>query len=710
MGRPYIIALAGNPNCGKTTIFNLLTGAHQHVGNYPGVTVERKKGRCRIGNCDCTFIDLPGIYGLSNSSPEEKVAFDELYYGKIDLILNVVDAGNAQRNLYLTTQIAELGLPMLIAFNMIDDAKARGLSFNFPLLERFFGAKIIPTVGADGIGIDALKQAIGQALLAPPAPPQPIRYGKTLDSIAVELSESTAAALGLPPNGKCRALALKLLENPSFLQQFPKLNVLAPRLQELRAMLQSRYGTTAEGYLADRRYGAIAGACRETISSTAEKRRQISEVIDKVVLNRFLGIPIFLAVMYLMFTFTFYAAAPLTEGLQWIFSTLVSGIDVLWPDQRWELLHRLLSEGVIGGVGGVLAFLPNLLLLFLAIAFLEGTGYMSRAAFVMDGFMHLFGLHGKSFVPMVLGFGCSVPAVMATRTIESRKDRLTTMMVLPFFSCSARLPIYALMIPAFFAEQYRALILLVLYSIGFIVALAAARVLKSTLFSGEDEIFLMELPPYRLPTLRSMSIHIWERTVLYLKKAGTMILFASIVMFLLNTYPIKPAGNAYSREKAKVEQSTLSQEEKAAALDKLNFSLQAERLEYSCAGRIGKAIAVVMRPAGFDWRASSALVGAAVGKELFVAQLSILYRIGDADSDSGRDVLQSTLHAHYTPLQGFCIMLFCLLTFPCIATLAVIRKESGSWGIMLLEFFGMTSIAYCLTVAVYQCGLFFLNF
>ncbi|WP_176012066.1 ferrous iron transport protein B [Victivallis sp. Marseille-Q1083] len=704
----YRIALAGNPNCGKTTVFNLLTGTRQHVGNYPGVTVERKSGRCRIGNLDVELIDLPGIYGLSSSSPEEQVAFRELLETKIDLIFNIIDAGNPQRNLYLTTQLAELNIPMLLVFNMVDDARNRGLEFDYAKLERYFGAKIVETVGSDGEGIDKLKETAQEILETEPKPlPVRLHYGETTDA-AIEALTRAVEALQLPQFNHipARYFAIKLLENDEDVGRMPEF---APVLEEAasrREKLTARHGINHETFMADCRYGMIAGACREAIHINNEQRRQISDNIDKVATNRYLGVPIFLIMMLLVFAFTFTCGEPLMQLLDFFFSGLADFLSEYWPATFLPFVKSLVIEGIIGGVGSVLSFLPNILLLFLAIAFLEGTGYMARAAFVMDGFMHKFGLHGKSFIPMLLGFGCSVPAVMATRTIESERDRLTTILILPLMSCGARLPIYALIIPAFFPENFQAMIMWVIYLIGIALALGCAVLLKSTLFRGEDEVFVMELPPYRMPTMKSLLIHMWERTVMYLRKAGTLILTASVLLYVINTFPEKKTFDRdYDAAIAAVEQRQLPEEEQQDQIQTLRAERQSEILAYSLAGRIGKGLEVVMHPLGFDWRVSSALIGAFAAKELFVSQLGILYSVGEANEASLP--LRTHLQENYTPLQGFCIMLFCLVSMPCIATVAVVRRETNSWTLTLLQVCGLTLMAYLLTLIVYQAGSFF---
>ncbi|HQL88668.1 MAG: Ferrous iron transport protein B [Lentisphaerae bacterium ADurb.Bin082] len=703
----YRVALAGNPNSGKTTIFNALTGTRQHVGNYPGVTVERKSGVCRLDGLNIELVDLPGIYSLSASSIEEKIVFQELLSTRLDLIVNVIDAGNVQRNLYLTTQLAELGIPMLLTFNMADDARRNGLQFNLPMLEKYFGAPIVETVGSREEGIDELKAAIAKALRQLAAPPTPMRYDQETDDA---IQDITAAISQLPPPPgqpiPPRYFAIKLLENDPEVSALPTFAEVLPLAASWRDRLALRHGLNSNTLMADCRYGMIAGACREAISYSHEHRQQLSDALDKVLTNRFLGLPIFLLIMLAVFTFTFTCGEPFVKLIDFFFTRLAAGLGALWPDSTLPLLKALVLEGVIGGVGGVLMFLPNILLLFLAIAFLEGTGYMSRAAFVMDGFMHKFGLHGKSFIPMLLGFGCTVPAVMATRTIESERDRITTILILPLMSCSARLTIYLLFIPTFFVERWQPIVLWIVYLLGAAIALGGAVLLKSTLFKGDDEVFVMELPPYRLPTLKSLLIHTGERAIMYLHKAGTIILAASIILFFINTFPRPQTYTVdYEAEAADIVASNLPWDETKEALCTLNSQRRAEELEYSIAGRIGKKINLVMRHAGFDWKASSALVGAFAAKELFVSQLAILNTVSDSDCDDANEMLRDRLRASYTPLQAFSIILFCLISMPCVATVAVVKREANSWRLAIAQLAALTAMAFVVSFLVYQGGL-----
>jgi ferrous iron transport protein B len=706
------IAMIGNPNCGKTTVFNQLTGARQHVGNYSGVTVDSKSGICKLSDTlSVEIIDLPGIYSLANGSPEERVVFDELTSGKIDYLLNVIDAGNARRNLYLTTELAELEIPMLLVFNMIDEAEKQGLKFDFRKLESFFGCPNCTTAGAKGRGIDNLKNLIAQIVTSSEKrlPVKPL-YGPKTDNAIKDISEKIKDITlenGIQIPARCAAI--KLLEEDSALINRPEYAPFLADITKWRNEISTRNGLYSSTVMADFRYGVIAGACQEAITIDAGHRRKVSDIIDKIAINRFLGIPIFLVIMYLVFYLTFVIGQYPMDWLEICFGALGEAIGEIWSPDCLPLLRDLVIDGIIGGVGSVLVFLPNIIILFAAIAFLEGTGYMARAAFVMDGFMHIFGLHGKSFIPMLLGFGCTVPAIMATRTIESRRDRLTTILVLPFMSCGARLPIYLLFISAFFAPNIRSFVMWGIYLIGTIIALLAALVMKSTIFKGDDEVFVMELPPYRMPTMQSIIIQMWERTVMYLKKAGTLILGASIIMFILNTFPRTEESAALKAAEAKYQttlNAAVAKNSKEVPpvpeeLAKLRLEHQSLSLENSYAGYIGKTLAKILKPIGFDWKCSSALVGALSAKELFVAQLGVLYSIEEDDVKT----LEAKLQQNYTPLQGFCIMLFCLLTIPCIATIAMVLRETGSWKWTIFQIVLFTSIAYVATLLVYQIGL-----
>jgi len=678
------VALAGNPNSGKTTVFNALTGARHHVANYPGVTVEKKEGTFEMDAARVTVVDLPGTYSISAYSLEERVARDFLFDEQPDVVVDVIDASNIERHLYLTVQLIEMRVPLVLAFNMSDIARSRGLEFDLQQLEILLGARIVPLVASKGQGIGDLMQAVAETAQQKCPAPVVVRYGgevdKELDKIEAIVAGASAHLRSVYP---VRWLALKLLEEDSQVCEWFADPAVLEQAEASRAHLKKVYGDSADIIVADRRYGFISGACQETIRNTIHLRHDFSDLVDKVLTNRFLGLPIFGLLMFLVFYLTFTAAALPMRGLEIVFDQLGRFVLAAWPEGTLLPLRSLLVDGIISGVGGVVIFLPNILLLFLGIAILEDTGYMARAAFLMDRIMHKIGLHGKSFIPMLIGFGCSVPAIMATRILENRRNRLATMMVLPLMSCGARLTIYALLIPAFFAPVWRGPMMFLIYIIGIVLAIVAVKALRLTVFRGETVPFVMELPPYRVPTLKGLTIHMWDRAWMYLKKAGTVILMLSIVLWAMISYPKLP-------------------EERVQGLDEPQR--QSAALQYSIAGKIGKAVEPIIRPLGFDWKIGTALIGAGLAKEVFVSQLSIVYAVGADESDENLEVLRQRLREDYSPLQGFCIMLFCLITAPCVATVAITRRESGAWSWAAFQYFGLTALAYVVTLAVYQSG------
>ena len=699
MKQEMTIALAGNPNSGKTTIFNALTGARQHVGNYPGVTVERKEGRCRHKNKEIQIVDLPGTYSLTAYSIEEAVTRNFIIDEHPDIVIDIVDASNLERNLYLALQLMEIGAPVVLAFNMSDVAHNRGIEFDLDRLSELLGGPIVSTVGHKGAGLNELLDVAIEEVQAPGSRIRPrLEYGREIEQERGRIAGLLAESKMDLDNREPEWVALKLLENDAELQK----RIVEPHIKEaLEVSMKSIENTTGdppEILIADHRYGYISGACQECVRSTVEKRHEISDKIDAIVTNRVLALPIFAFLMYAVFHLVFTLGAPPMDWLEALFGWMGGTIAGFWPQGSESVMKSLLVDGVIGGVGGVVIFLPNIIFLFLAIAILEDSGYMARAAFIMDRFMHKIGLHGKSFIPMLIGFGCSVPAIMATRTLENQRDRLTTMLVAPLMSCGARLPIYALIIPAFFPSQWHAPMLWLIYVIGIALAIILAKILRSTLFRGETEPFVMELPPYRMPTLKSVSLHMWERSWLYLKKAGTIILAVSIVLWALTSYPQKQTFDTdYETRIAQAEQQ--GQQETATALEQQR---QAEELSHTLAGRIGHGLKPVINPMGFDWRIGTALIGAFAAKEVFVAQLGIVYSLGETEEESVS--LRDQLRSNYSPLVGFCIMLFCLISAPCMATIAVTRRESNSWKWALFQLGGLTVLAWTITTLVYQLG------
>ena len=531
-----------------------------------------------------------------------------------------------------------------------------------------------------------------------------MNYGSEIDK-EIEKLEALSKTNGLIKGEyNMRWAALKLLENDKEMRA----KVLSPELnsqiEKGISHIEKMLGESPETVIAERRYGFISGACQEAVRSTIEVRHMLSDRIDALVINRVLGIPLFLGLMYLVFHLTFTLGNPPMEWIEGFFGWLGRIIGNRWPDGSESLLKSLLLDGIIGGVGGVVIFLPNILLLFLAIAILEDSGYMARAAFIMDRLMHKIGLHGKSFIPMLIGFGCSVPAIMATRTLENRRDRLTTMLVTPLMSCGARLSIYALIIPAFFPQAWHAPMLWIIYLIGIILAVISAKLLRSTVLKGDSVPFVMELPPYRMPTIKGVLIHMWERGWLYLKKAGTIILGISILLWAMTTFPglSKDETAPFEMSRQLILAGNMSEEEKTEQLEEIGNKEAEAELRNSVAGSVGHALEPVLKPMGFDWRIGTALIGAFAAKEVFVAQMGIVYSVGEANEES--ETLREKLKGNYTPLVGFCIMLFCLISAPCMATIAVTRRESNSWHWALFQLGGLTFLAYVLTVIVYQSG------
>ncbi len=677
------VALAGNPNSGKSSVFNMLTGARQHVGNYPGVTVEKKEGQCTHADYQMAIVDLPGTYSLTAYSTEELIARHYIQEEAPDVVVDVVDASNLERNLYLATQLIEMNVPLVLAFNMSDVAKRRGIEFDLEQLSHLLEAEIVPTVGNKRIGREALLDAIvATAQHVRSERRQQVHYGAEIEEelarilVAVETNETEL--LGQYDR---RWIAVKLLEqDDDIVAKVTNAETLRTVEQSI-THLRGIFGDDPEIVMADRRYGFISGACQEATRSSVERRHDISDSIDAVVTNRILGLPIFLLLMYMVFFLTFEVGSYPMSWLEQFFGWLGGAIYSNWPGESATWLRSLVVDGIIGGVGGVLVFLPNILLLFMAIALLEDSGYMARAAFVMDRIMHKIGLHGKSFIPMLIGFGCSVPAIMATRILENRRSRLTTIMVIPLMSCGARLAIYALFIPAFFPVRWQGPVLWIIYIVGIVLGIAAAKVLRLTVFKGETVPFVMELPPYRMPTAKGTLVHTWQRGWMYVRKAGTVILGLSIVLWFAMSFPKPPENRLQGLDEQQANQV---------------------RLRYSIVGRVGQAVAPIMRPLGFDWKIDTALIGAVAAKELFVSQLSIIYAVGSADEDSPS--LRQHLRADYSPLTGFCVMLFCLISAPCVATVAMTRQETNSWRWALFQFFGLTVLAYVFTLVTYQVG------
>ena len=705
------VALAGNPNCGKTSLFNALTGARQHVANYPGVTVERRTGRCEIDQFAVNVIDLPGTYSLSSFSPDERVAQDELTDAP-DVVVVVADSTQLERNRVLLAQIMQTGANTVLCLNMSDEAHAAGQRIDLPLMEKLLGFPVVETVGHRAQGVADLKRAIARAA-AQPTGPSRLVLGETMD-------KAVAAIRPLLPKQdqsifRSDWIATRLLAGDR--EYGPRVAAMAggkaalDEAERQRQRIEAYTGADISVFVTERYFGFVDGLLREVRTQDSRvDSRQLTDRIDAVLVHRLLGLPIFGLVMYIIFWLTFKVGE---VPMNWIDATvrfLSVHLAALWPAGSTSILRSLLVDGVVGGVGGVIVFLPNIVLLFLGLAFLEDTGYMARAAFLTDRLMHRFGLHGKSFIPMLSGFGCSVPGIMATRTLENHRDRIVTMLVLPLMSCGARLTIWMLLIPAFFSPAWRAPMLWFIYAVGIGLALVLALLLRKTLLRGEDAPFVMELPPYRLPTLRSVIIKMTERAGVYLRRAGTTILGISILLWAAISFPKPPV---YAVD-AQIASGTIIVSAAGATGDgqthlserEVASRRSAENLEYSFAGRLGHALEPAFRPLGFDWKILTAMIGAFATKEVFVAQMGIVYSISDADK--GTEGLRAVLARNYGPLVGLSMMLFLLVATPCMSTVAVTRRESGKWSYALLQLGGLTGIAYGLSLVVYQVGRLFI--
>jgi len=714
MKKEIKIALAGNPNSGKTTVFNNLTGAKQHIGNYPGVTVEKKTGERKYKGYKINIVDLPGTYSLTAYSLDEVVARNFIIDEKPDVVVDIIDSSNLERNLYLATQLMELDMPLVFAFNMTDVAKSSGKKIDIKLLSELMGVPIVETIGHQNKGMNELLDTVINAAEKKTKEKKVIvRYGEEIENevekIAAILTKEDVLTEKLNP----RWLAIKLLEQDKEVIEAVKKSTggdykkIEKIVNKSMAHIKSILRDSPETVIADARYGFINGALQEAYEETQAGKITASDKIDKVVTNRILGLPIFFGLMWLMFQFVFTVGA---YPMDWIDMGFGKLGDLASNALSEGLLQSFIVDGLIGGVGGVLIFTPNIILLFICIAILEDSGYMARAAFVMDRIMHKIGLHGKSFIPMLIGFGCTIPAYMAARTLENRKDRLVTMHVNTFMSCGARLPIYILLAGAFF-PAYAGNVIFSIYVIGIVMAILMAKLLRSTRFKGEAAPFVMELPPYRVPTFKGVMVHMWERTKLYLKKAGTIILAVAIIIWILFTFP--KIGDNYSTDydaeivslEESCESSSITKEELEEAIVVIEGKMAEEELEYSAAGRMGHFIEPVFKPLGLDWRMAIATISGIAAKEVVVSTMGTLYSISEADEES--ESLRETLANEYSPLVGYNFMLFSLLYFPCMAGIAVFRREAGRKE-MWFQIGYTLLLAWVVSFVVFQIGRLFI--
>lgn len=689
------VALAGNPNCGKSSLFNALTGSHQRVGNFSGVTIEKHEGYVDYRNYRILFVDLPGTYSLTAYSPEELLTRNYLIDEAPDMVVNVVEGPNLERNLLLTTQLMEMEVNLLVALNMYDEVQAQGIDIDVKQLQRLLGCHIVPTSAKKKQGLDSLLDHVVRVYEGDiEVKKNKLAFRPEVENAVETITEllSHEAELG---RYNLRWLGIKLLENDkevyNIVRQYPVWVKVELALQQAMQETERVYTTDPELSITEDRYAFIRGAMQECVEHAPERKRSLTDYIDSVVLNRVLGIPVFLFIVWVIFHMTFTLGTPLMDGLDTLFSTLS---ETVAPHLANETLRSALVDGVIAGVGGVLIFLPNILLLFLGLSFLEASGYMARAAFVVDKVMHRFGLHGKSFIPMITGFGCSIPAIMATRTLKSPSDRLATIMIIPFMSCGAKLPVYVLLAGAFFTPAAAANVMFGIYMLGIVIGLLSALAMKKTILKSESEPFVMELPPYRWPSFRSVLLQAMRKAMMYLKKAGTIILLAVLLIWTFSNYPKNPELDAeLDRRITAIEQTSADEEEKEQALIEAENIISAEQLEYSVAGRAGKMLEPLIRPLGFDWRIGIALVTGLAAKEVVVSTMGTIYSLGEADETSVELKTILKRDPGFNQATALSLMVFVLLYIPCVAAIGVMRKEIGEW--KAVAFYG----AYAVTVA-----------
>lgn len=712
--RTINVALVGNPNCGKTSLFNIASGAHEHVGNYSGVTVDAKEGFFDFQGYHFRIVDLPGTYSLSAYTPEEIYVRKHIIDETPDVIINVVDASNLERNFYLTTQLIDMNVRMVIALNMYDELEASGNKLDYLKLSQLFGVPMVPTVCRKGEGVDKLFHVIigiyeGSDFLTQKKAEirtevledlrdwhetyvpdhkfgshseeehiKPrgifrhihINHGPELERSIQAVKKLISVNEQIRHKYSTRFLAIKLLEDDKDIELFVETlpnggEILALRDKEVQR-IYNVMNEDSEQAITDAKYGFITGALKETFTDNHMEKEQTTRVIDSIVTHRIWGYPIFFLFLYIMFEGTFVLGDYPMQGIEWLVDQLGN---LIRNNMAEGPLKDMLVDGIIGGVGGVIVFLPNISILYFFISVMEDSGYMARAAFIMDKIMHRMGLHGKSFIPLIMGFGCNVPAIMASRTIEDRKCRLITMLINPLMSCSARLPIYLVMVGAFFPNQ-ASFVLLCIYATGIILAVLMARLFSKFLVKGDDAPFVMELPPYRMPTTKSILRHTWEKGAQYLKKMGGIIMIASIIIWFLGYYPQHDA-----------------------------YETVAEQQENSYIGQIGKAVEPVIEPLGFDWKLGIGLISGVGAKELVVSTLGVLYT-----NEEDVENVNLSNRIPITPLAALAYMLFVLIYFPCIATLAAIKQESGSWKWALFAAGYTTVLAWCIAFVVYQLG------
>lgn len=716
------VALVGNPNCGKTTLFNYATGKHERVGNYGGVTVDMKTAKLKHNGYTFHITDLPGTYSISEYTPEELFVRKHIFNTLPDVVINVIDSSNLERNLFLTTQLIDMNIRVVGALNMYDELEQKGDVFNYEQLGKMIGIPFVPTVASRGKGIPELLEKIIDVYeeKEPYMRHVHINYGQEINTSIETLKAEIKKNQQLLDAFHSQYVAVKLLEDDKVfvkeLEQIPNSQNIIELAKKQRTALEKTFDERSETIMTDAKYSFIRGALRQTYTYSKEKQQTaINHGLDTMFTHKWLGFPIFLLLMWGMFQATFSLGS---YPMDWIDAGVGALGSFIEQSMSEGMLRDLFIDGIIGGVGGVIIFLPNIVILFLCISLLEDTGYMARAAFIMDRIMRKIGLHGKSFIPLLMGFGCNVPAIMATRTLENRKDRLLTMLIIPFMSCSARLPVYVLLISAFFPAK-QGLVLLSIYAIGVILSVLVALLFKRIFFNKEEVPFVMELPPYRVPTLRNTLNHMWGKSVQYLQKMGNVILVASILIWALGYFPQNVDFSIdYDAQIESVSvNEMLSDDAKEQQITELSIAKESERMEKSYIGQMGHFITPVIEPLGFDWKIGVSIVTGLAAKEIVVSSMGVLYQ-SDFDADetsvSLQQKLQEQTHANgprkgekvFTPLVAFTLMLFILIYFPCVAVIAAIKREANwKWAAFTMVY--TTALAWVIAFATYQIGSLF---
>ncbi len=706
-------AFAGNPNSGKTSLFNAIAGTNLKVGNWSGVTVEKYEAEVEYEGYTINFVDLPGTYSLTAYSPEETVARDYIESKEADVIINVADGTNLERSLYLSVQLLELQPKTIMALNMYDEVEEKGIKIDFKMLQQLLGTHVIPVSAAKKTGLESLLSHIVRLYEGRITPPEgKITYSDEVEGAIEKLQLIIEADPLMSSKLKPRLAAIKLLEQDAFTynaaRHSPAWIRLETELPVILKNLEAAVKMNIQKKIAEDRHAFVRGAFKETVTEKEQDKKTATDIIDSVLINRVLGLPVFFVIMWLIFQMTFkLGEAPMgwiETFFNWLGNTAGKNIGN-------NLLRSIVADGIVAGVGGVLVFLPNILLLFFGLSFLEATGYMARAAFVVDKAFHKIGLHGKSFIPMVTGFGCSVPAFMACRTLKNRGDRLATMMVIPFMSCGAKLPVYVLLIGAFFPENAAGNILFGVYFFGILVAVASAKLFKSTVFKGQSEPFVMELPVYRMPSLQSVLMQMWMKAWMYMKKAGTTILAASLIIWFASNFPVNhKLADEYAQKTAAVENmKTIPESEKQDIIKNLENELAGRELEYSFAGKFGRLVEPVIKPLGFDWRVGVALTAGIAAKEIVVSTMGTIYSLGDIGEETSP--LKEKLRADpaYNTASALALIIFVLLYVPCLAATAVFHKEIGRLKITLFYIAYSMATAWMLSFIVYRAALLFIK-